>query len=152
MGNRFSWDVNGIGPLIQKPIISFFSPKKASSSPLRDFLQRHERPQVLCLQDVRINPKDEATKRSLERTANDNDAPDEGLGYSVVFSRPRDKYNAKSFEGKVYGVSTTIRDDISYKHTTREVSWDLEGRVLIPEMESNLAITNGYWVNGTDNL
>lgn len=37
-------------------------------------------------------------------------------------------------------------------HLTREVDWDVEGRVLVTELPSlNLVIINGYWVNGTTN-
>jgi len=146
----FSWNVNGIGPLIQKPITSFFDPRSASSSPLREFLKRHDWPEVLCLQEVKINPDDEDTKWAVQRAANGNGVADEGPAYSVHFCVPRDKYNAKGFGGKVYGVANILRDDVATQ-TTREVPWDLEGRVLITETESKLAIINGYWVNGTDN-
>jgi exonuclease III len=34
--------------------------------------------------------------------------------------------------------------------TTKEVDWDLEGRVLITDFPNwKLAVVNGYWVNGT---
>lgn len=88
--------------------------------------------------------------RTVERAANGNGVADDGPSYSTYFSLPRDKYNAKGFGGKVYGVVTIIRDDCDML-TTSDVPWDLEGRVLVTKLKSKLAIINGYWVNGTDN-
>lgn len=163
--NRFeilSWNVNGVGPFLipsVPKITSFFkqtspqtpSQREKETYSLRNFLKRHNFPQILCLQEVKINPKDETTKRALERSANG----DEGPGYMAHFSLPRDKYNAKGFGGKVHGVCTLIRDDVLSARkdiSTRDVEWDLEGRVLTTEIPSfHLAIINGYWVNGTPN-
>jgi hypothetical protein len=56
----FSWNINGISPFIQQPITSFFTSDKPlqprSEASLRDFLQRHDFPDVLFLQEVKINP------------------------------------------------------------------------------------------------
>ncbi len=104
----FSWNVNGIGPLVQKQLS--FEP--GSLSPLRSFLKRHRWPQLLCLQEVKISSKDTATQRRLELAANDGKAPDEPT-YTVSFSLPRDKYNATGFGGKVHGVASLIRDDFA---------------------------------------
>ncbi|EXJ64348.1 hypothetical protein A1O7_00684 [Cladophialophora yegresii CBS 114405] len=143
----FSWNVNGIGPLLQKHL-SF---ERGSLSPLRSFLKRHQWPQLLCLQEVKISPKDSATQRRLQHAANQGNAADEPT-YSVHFSLPRDKYNATGFGGKVHGVASLIRDDFATGiRVTRKPDWDLEGRVLIHEHETGLAIINGYWVNGTSN-
>lgn len=155
-----SWNVNGIGPFLnaQTPkITSFFcktgptvSKEDQEQYSLRNFLKRHKYPQMLCLQEVKINPKDEAKKKALERAANSDGSP----SYTAHFSLPRDKYNAKGFGGKVHGVCTLIRDNVlqEQKVVTRDVDWDLEGRVLITECETlKLAIINGYWVNGTTN-
>lgn len=144
----FSWNVNGIGPLLQKQLM--FQP--CSPSPLRLFLKRHCWPQFLCLQEVKISNKDTATQRALERAANEGSMPTEPT-YTTHFSLPRDKYNATGFGGRVHGVATLIRDDIApaLRVVTRRPGWDLEGRVLIHELESRVAIINGYWVNGTSN-
>lgn len=126
---------------------------------------------MLCLQEVKIASSDESTKRALERAANSDASAhsgkvDEGPTYAAHFSLPRDRFNARGFggKGKVYGVCTLIRDDLPSPHpprstndanagvTTREVEWDLEGRVLVTELSAfKLAIMNGYWVNGTSN-
>lgn len=78
--------------------------------------------------------------------------------YTAHFSLPRDKYNARGFGGKVYGVCTLIRDDLLSKEDLavdkliKEVPWDLEGRILVLEIPGRkLAVFNVYAVNGTDN-
>lgn len=164
----FSWNVNGVGPFLQKPISAFFTPPKNTSTneaaqppySLRNFLRRHNWPNALCLQEVKINPKDEGTKRALERAANADSSTSSagkksgsGPGYTAFYCLPRDKYNAKGFGGKIYGVATFLRDDFLAESViaTREVEWDSEGRVLLTELKGGLVLINGYWVNGTTN-
>nr|KAK5441333.1 hypothetical protein LTR18_007177 [Exophiala xenobiotica] len=143
----FSWNVNGVGPLLQKQL-SFGS---GSLAPLRAFLKRHEWPHFLCLQEVKINLKDTATQRRLQSAANEGVRPDEPT-YVAHFSLPRDKHNATGFGGKVHGVATLIREDFnSNLRVTRRPDWDLEGRVLVHELKIGLVVINGYWVNGTSN-
>ena len=143
----FSWNVNGVAPLLQKQLS--FEP--GSLSPLRSFLKRHDWPQLLCLQEVKISSKDLATQNQLGLAANDGKAAEEPT-YTVFFSLPRDKYNATGFGGQVHGVASVIRNDFAGGIcVTRKPSWDLEGRVLIHEHEAGLVIINGYWVNGTAN-
>ncbi|KAG9772807.1 DNase I-like protein, partial [Aureobasidium melanogenum] len=143
----FSWNVNGVGPLLQKQLS--FSP--GGVSPLRLFLRRHRWPQFLCLQEVKISAKDTATQRQLLHAANQGHGLDDPT-YNVHFSLPRDKYNATGFGGKVHGVATLIREDFAPQvRVTRRPDWDLEGRVLIHELEADVVVINGYWVNGTSN-
>lgn len=76
--------------------------------------------------------------------------------YTVDTVLPRDKYNAKGFQGKLYGVGTILRTDFARRYVTRvrSVDWDLEGRVSVvetcnPHGERPLALVNVYAVNGT---
>jgi len=111
-------------------------------------------PEILNLQEVKINLTDEATKRAVEKAVNQSAAhPDDGPEYTVRFCLPRDKFNARGFGRKVYGVATIIRRDFMVRDvdTVREVDWDLEGRVLVVETRSKLSIWNIYAVNGTEN-
>ncbi|KAI9797345.1 MAG: hypothetical protein M1833_005524 [Piccolia ochrophora] len=148
----FSWNVNGIGPVIQRPITAFFDNKSGQTTPLRSFLKRHKWPDILCLQEIKINSSDKATQRVLEKAVNNSVPGTDEPRYVVRFSLPRDKYNARGFGGKVYGVATIIRDDLwSESSSCREVDWDLEGRVLVLETRSKLAVFNIYAVNGTEN-
>jgi exonuclease III len=178
-----SWNVNGISHLLprsQKSIKAFFSSSSSrqnterdtddedqvsdpanSLSLLRKFLKRHHFPQIICLQEVKISAKDEKTRKAVERAANEGEGP----GYQLSFESPRDKFNATGWGGKVYGVCTLIRDDVTGlgKVKTRGVQWDLEGRVLVTEVEfgrqeveageikEKLVVINGYWPNGTTN-
>ena len=143
----FSWNVNGIGPLLQKQLS--FDP--GSLPPLRLFLKRHQWPHLLCLQEVKISPRDLVAQKQLQHAANHGKSSQEP-SYLLELSLPRDKYNATGFAGKVYGVASLIREDFaSGLCVTRRPDWDLEGRVLIHEHESGVIIINGYWVNGTGN-
>lgn len=142
----YSWNVNGIGALLQKQIK--FSSK--SIYPLRTFLKDHNWPYLLCLQEVKINRNDETTQRRVELAANAGGLPHEPT-YTTHFSMPKDKYNATGFGGKVHGVASLVRDD-GPPSSVRRPDWDLEGRVLIHDFPSlQLTVVNGYWVNGTSN-
>lgn len=144
----YSWNVNGINPLLQKKLD--FSTTTALT-PLRTFLKDHNWPHILALQEVKINRLDAKTQRLVEIAANSGNKPDEPT-YTTHSSLPRDKHNATGFGGKVHGVATLIRDDIPSTITTTRPDWDLEGRVLIHDFTAlNLVVVNGYWVNGTSN-
>jgi exonuclease III len=161
-----SWNVNGASRFLKSDtpkITSFFTPSSSSSAStkdigldvhnrLRKFLKRHAWPQVVCLQEVKINPQDSSTRKALQIAANYSEKQDSGPAYTAQFSLPRDKYNATGFGRKVHGVCTLIHTSLLPSSVTREVDWDLEGRVLITEFpKSKLAVVNGYWVNGTTN-
>ncbi|MCJ1379495.1 hypothetical protein MMC17_002596 [Xylographa soralifera] len=175
----FSWNINGTNAFLQPTITSYFhssrnantsrnaSSRESSPAPpspsLRACLQRWKWPQVVCLQEVKIARLDSKTQRAVRQAVRGpQDVVHEDLeqefGYSAHFSLPRDKYNARGFGGKVYGVCTLIRDDLvlaehsSVGDLIKEVPWDLEGRVLVLELPSRkLAVFNIYAVNGTDN-
>lgn len=118
---------------------------------MRSFLKRHAWPSFLCLQEVKISPRDTAAPRQLQHAANQGRNGEEPT-YTVHLSLPRDKYNATGFGCKIHGVASLIRDDYApLIRVTRRPDWDLEGRVLIHEMEMGLVVINGYWVNGTSN-
>lgn len=144
----YSWNVNSIGPLLQKQLT--FSSN--STYPIRTFLKIHRWPHFLCLQEVKVNRDDHTTQRRIELAANAGGQSDEPT-YTVHFSLPRDRYNATGFGGKVHGVATLVRDDPSLGDiVTSRPDWDLEGRVLIHSLPSHsLVVINGYWVNGTSN-
>lgn len=197
-----SWNINGVQsflPSSTAPITSFFkpvptqlkrtidgeAPNKASEprkpplvgSPLRAFLLRHDWPEVLFLQELKISQRDQKTPTALLSALNtplgSNDTATIGSRYTLDVNLPRDKFNARGFGGKLYGVGTILREDFAsqYAATVRHAEWDLEGRVSIVELqqasegwpernnESNehgekitsrpLALINVYAVNGT---
>lgn len=155
-----SWNINGIGPFIQRSITSFFKPPEGSSqapepnsSSLRDVLRRLEWPKMLFLQEVKIREDDVSTKAAVERSV----LPDEGVdepSYEAFFCLPSDKHNARGFGRKVYGVCSLIRTDFfeSFVSSVRKVDWDAEGRFLVCETKATdstrpLAIFNVYAVS-----
>jgi exonuclease III len=157
----YSWNVNGIEPLIRRPITSFFQPtgSKQSNRPpstgLRDVLRRYSWPTMLLLQEVKINPDDKVTQAAVRKAVRRiNDDPSEEPSYVVDFCLPSDKYNARGFGRKVYGVCTIIRQDFydKYVDRVRHVDWDSEGRCLICETrgvdpQPQLAVINIYAVS-----
>jgi exonuclease III len=159
----FSWNINGISPFIQKPITSFFASDKATQSrpqaSLRDFLQRHDFPDILFLQEVKINPTDSASLNAVSRAIKRrNSEPEKHPDYTAHFCLPTDKYNATGFGRKVHGVCSIVRQDFADKYVERmrTVDWDAEGRFSIIETKAGLdlpklAVFNVYMVNGTDN-
>jgi exonuclease III len=159
----FSWNINGISPFIQKPITSFFTSEKTTQprpqASLRDFLRRHDFPEILFLQEVKINPSDSASLTTVSRAIKRNASePEVSPDYTAHFCLPTDKYNATGFGRKVYGVCSIVRQDFADKYVERmrTVDWDAEGRFSVIETKANfdlpkLAIFNVYMVNGTEN-
>ncbi|KAI7279624.1 DNase I-like protein [Hortaea werneckii] len=158
----YSWNVNGIQPLIQQPITSFFSPQssnqKSNDTSLRGFLRRHGWPPFLFLQEVKISPDDLASIRALEKAVRrDKNTSNTEPDYVVHVNLPSDKFNARGFGRKLYGVCSIIRQDFAdrWVERVRPVDWDLEGRFLVTELKAasntqRLALINAYMVNGTD--
>ena len=146
-----SWNVNGVGPFLQKRL-QFHTGINASQKSLHEVLRRHKWPQLLCLQEVKIRNGDDVTQRQLQKAANADASPNEPT-YEITFSLPRDKFNATGFGGKVHGVASLIRSDFLLMiKKTEAPAWDLEGRILIHELHCGLVVINGYWVNGTSAL
>ncbi|KAK3686721.1 hypothetical protein LTR37_019513 [Vermiconidia calcicola] len=162
----YSWNVNGIAPFLQPSVASYFKPSDGKDAgqgtaraSLRDFLRRHAWPTILFLQEVKINPEDIKTMRAVEKAvARQTTEPADAYDYKVHFCLPSDKFNARGFGRKVYGVCSIVRADFSerYVDKVRPVSWDAEGRFLVIETKATermpkLAFINVYAVNGTDN-
>jgi exonuclease III len=131
---------------------------------MRAFLSRHNWPEVLFLQELKISPSSQARlSTALQATLNtplhpDDDAQSPGRSYTVDMVLPRDRFNAKGFNGRLYGVGTILRQDFARKRVSRvrDVDWDLEGRLSIVETRAGegdgarpLALVNVYAVNGT---
>lgn len=153
----YSWNINGITPFLQtqKPITSFFTPSSTSNkatnqnSPphpsLREFLRRHNWPQVLCLQEVKIahsNLKTQNLVRVAVNPSKDEDTHEPR--YEVFFTLPTDKLNARGpgGNGKICGVCTIICSDFFRSSVTNihSVPWDNEGRISIIEISTPIPI------------
>lgn len=157
----YSWNVNGIQPFLQKPITSYFGTQQHAKddgntprASLRDFLKRHDWPALLFLQEIKISPDDPATVRALEKAVKrDDKAEPEEPDYSAHVCLPSDKFNARGFGRKVYGVCSIVRKDFAetYVERIRPVNWDQEGRFLVIETKAcssrpRLALINAYMV------
>ncbi|KAL1596618.1 hypothetical protein SLS60_009266 [Paraconiothyrium brasiliense] len=163
----FSWNVNGIAPFLQRPITNFFSSKKShvklQPASLRECLKRHQWPAILFLQEVKIATRDVKTQDAVRSAVNARLSPgssksERGPRYEAYFTLPLDKHNARGLggRGKVYGVCSIIREDLTTKYQTkvRTVEWDKEGRISVVELKNGstrVALFNVYAVNGTDN-
>lgn len=158
-----SWNINGISPFIQQPITSFFTSDKSSPTQphasLRDFLRRQGFPTLFFLQEVKINPSDDASQKAVSNAVKRGQSePETNPDYVTHFSLPHDKYNATGFGRKIYGVCSIIRKDFAdqYVERMRTVDWDAEGRFSVIETKPlpdlpKLAIFNVYMINGTEN-
>jgi exonuclease III len=155
----FSWNINGVGPLLPSQttkITSFFKPLDAISdddiaaarrprlSGLRAFLSRHNWPEVLFLQELKIAQGDTkavaALLSALNTPSNAEDgkaSPADSRTYTLDAVLPRDRFNVRGFQGKLYGVGTILRTDFAREHVAciRDVDWDREGRVSIVELK-----------------
>ncbi|ROV88894.1 hypothetical protein VSDG_08929 [Cytospora chrysosperma] len=188
----FSWNINGVQSFLPPrtaPITSFFKPiaqqkkrdrggrpvgdilapqtlPRSSStsgySSLRVFLARHQWPEVLFLQELKINSSDEKSPAALLSSINTSSGTEDPAlpetTYTLDVNRPRDKYNARGFGGKLYGVGTILRSDFAGRHVAgvRHAEWDLEGRVSIVELRRppggcnhpESVGTTRYWEDG----
>ena len=93
------------------------------------------RPDVLCLQELRIRPQDSDALRALQRAL---------PGYQCHYSLPNDPRNVTFRGGRMYGVATFVRD----RWRAEPTPWDLEGRVVAIR-QRGIAVVNVYAVNGT---
>jgi exodeoxyribonuclease III len=93
------------------------------------------RPEVLCLQELRIRERDEQAISALEQAL---------PGYRCHYSLPRDPRNVTFRGGRMYGVATFVQG----RWRGEVPEWDLEGRVIVVR-RNDLAIVNLYAVNGT---
>jgi exodeoxyribonuclease-3 len=93
------------------------------------------KPEVLCLQELRIRAHDAEAIGALERAL---------PGYRCHYSLPRDPRNVTFRGGRMYGVATFVQG----QWRAEVPEWDLEGRVVVVR-RPDLAVVNLYAVNGT---
>jgi len=102
---------------------------------LPTIVEEFGRPEVLCLQELRIRERDGQAISALERSL---------PSYRCHHSLPRDPRNVTFRGGRMYGVATFVQG----RWRAEVPSWDLEGRVVLVR-RPGLAIVNVYAVNGT---
>lgn len=174
-----SWNINGLQafiPASAAPITSYFkalrqrgTDSQAAANPgphnsLRAFLARHDWPEVLFLQELKISPASEPRLSAALLAALNDEAAAAERSYTADMVLPCDRFNARGFQGRLYGVGTLLRTDFARRcgARARAADWDLEGRVSVVETTSTprrgekagsvlrpLALVNVYAVNGT---
>lgn len=158
------------------------SPSPSLPPSLRACLKRWKFPHIVCLQEVKIAPGDKRTMAGVRAAVRAPVAPGEHRGaegegqrepgYAAFFELPRDRFNARGFGGKVYGVCMLVREDLLEGQNGTQatspgergeeggqdigrvcgVEWDLEGRVQRLELLEAMVVVFGvYAVNGTEN-
>lgn len=96
-------------------------------------------PDVLCLQEVRIRPQDQALVARMQAAL---------PGFTCHASLNRDPHNGRFRGGRAYGVATWLRDGLDAMPL--RFPWDTEGRVIVTGVPAlGMAIANVYAVNGT---
>lgn len=97
-------------------------------------------PDVLCLQEVRLRPRDELAAARAHVLAG---------GYRCELALCDDPGNVTFRGGRAYGVATYVHGRCG-PIATATPAWDREGRVLVTALpDLGLAIINLYAVNGT---
>ena len=97
-------------------------------------------PEIVCLQETRIRPRDTDLVRAMERAL---------PGYACHYALCDDPRNVTYRGGRAYGVVTYVKKKFALSRG-RTLPWDREGRVVVTELaRKKLAIVNVYAVNGT---
>lgn len=123
-----SWNVENLAPWLD-----------AEAAGLPAMHARLGSPDVLCLQEVRIRPHDEAQVARMHAAL---------PGFTCHASLNHDPHNGAFRGGRAYGVATWLRD--GFGAAPLRFPWDTEGRVIVSGLPSlGLAIVNVYAVNGT---
>jgi exodeoxyribonuclease-3 len=124
----FSWNIENLPRLLD------------GAPALREIVEAWGGPQVVCLQEIRVRPKDAELVRAMEQAL---------PGYACQYALCDDPRNVTYRGGRAYGVVTYVKKRFTAARG-RTAAWDREGRVVITEMPSQkLAVINLYAVNGT---
>jgi exodeoxyribonuclease III len=134
-----SWNIENLLPALGIP--SRTPRRRPPRAHLIEIMQQLSWPDLLCLQEVRVRPGDQAHVEAM------NDALP---GYACHHALCDDPRNARFRGGRAYGVATYVRDQLAAIPLARP-SWDREGRVIaIALPAAALVVINVYAVNGTD--
>jgi exodeoxyribonuclease III len=142
-----SWNIENLLPALRLPVDS--APPKKRGKPLRkklatelsEMAERLGRPDVLCLQEVRVRPQDTDVVSAMREAL---------PGYTCHFALADDARNASFRGGRAYGVASYVRQELASVAVPRP-EWDREGRVIAVELpEHALTLINVYAVNGSE--
>ena len=127
----FSWNIENL-PRFLRPA--------AGTPTLAEIVAAWDAPEIVCVQETRIRPRDVELVRAMEQAL---------PGYACHFSLCDDPRNVTYRGGRAYGVATWVKRRFARSHG-RTLPWDREGRVVVVELPGKrLAVVNVYAVNGT---
>ena len=127
----FSWNIENLP--------RFLAPEAGTPS-LRQIVDAWGAPEIVCLQETRIRPRDTELVRAMKSAL---------PGYAAHYALCDDPRNVTYRGGRAYGVVTYVKRTFAPSRG-RTLPWDREGRVVVVEMaKKKLAVVNVYAVNGT---
>jgi exodeoxyribonuclease III len=127
----FSWNIENLPRFLAPP---------AGTPSLRQIVDAWGAPEIVCLQETRIRPRDGELVRAMERAL---------PGYACHYALCDDPRNVTYRGGRAYGVATYVKRRFAPSRG-RTLPWDREGRVVVVELaKKKLAVVNVYAVNGT---
>ena len=127
----FSWNIENLP--------RFLAPAAGTPS-LLQIVDAWGAPEMVCLQETRIRPRDVELVRAMERAL---------PGYACHYALCDDPRNVTYRGGRAYGVVTYVKRRFA-RSRGRMLPWDREGRVVVVELAAKkLAVVNLYAVNGT---
>ncbi len=121
-----SWNIENLAPWL------------GLTRDLRSRVAELGNPDVLCLQEVKLRPRDTELVAQMHAAL---------PGYRCFAALCDDPRNVTFRGGRAYGVATYIRDELG-PVAAQAPAWDREGRVLVTVV-AGFAIVNLYAVNGT---
>ncbi|WP_156041255.1 exodeoxyribonuclease III [Chondromyces apiculatus] len=111
-----------------------------AETPLTAVLEAFGGPEILCLQEIRLRPRDEALVARMQEAL---------PGYACHFALCDDPKNVTFRGGRMYGVATYVKRSLG-EAKAATFPWDREGRAVVTAIEAlGLAVVNVYAVNGT---
>ncbi len=107
---------------------------------LGEHVERLGAPDVLCLQEIRLRPRDTGFIAAAHEVL---------PGYRCHLALADDAHNVTFRGGRQHGVATFVREELGGV-VAATPAWDREGRVVATALpDARLAIINVYAVNGT---
>jgi exodeoxyribonuclease-3 len=131
-----SWNIEDLAPAL-----GVATRARRARAHLVEIMQQLSWPDVLCLQEVRVRPRDAQLIALMERAL---------PGYECHHALCDDPQNGRFRGGRAYGVATYVRRELAPTPMPRP-AWDREGRALALVLpEASLLVLNVYAVNGSE--
>lgn len=135
-----SWNIENLVPALIQPVARQ-GKRVAPSHHLSELHEALGMPDIFCLQEVRVRPRDlDVVARMWSALP----------GYSCHFALCNDPENGRFRGGRVYGVVSYVKEALQPRQVPTP-EWDREGRVCASRLNAHgILLVNVYAVNGTD--